>query len=406
MKTQASQPVSGLNSNKPKLVILNNQSMDDVGGGPKIMRHLAMNLARFAEVRVLTNASHKTQQNHVCQIQMPAPLASRPVIWRFSPWRRAIHLVSALPHDEIRAADTVICLDCHFALALAMKRPKKLINLSLSVICQQETVDMPNGINRTLRKAQYQALESQMVKAADVTLVSSPFHKTELLKEIRRPQQGNVEILPPVFDLPRSGENKAPALMPKRRVELLAAGRLVPLKCYDLLIKLVSRLPDSLVRVTIAGDGPEKDRLRQCCAEYQVGDKVRFIGSSDSLSHYYNQMDAFIHPSSYESFGIVAIEAMACGLPVIGRCDVPTALSEIVQDGINGLMLNCSDLDLAASELTSLLQDHDRLRRLASGANNTAQSWMSYDYATRFEQILAQHLNVAAGDVFSSDTSA
>jgi glycosyltransferase involved in cell wall biosynthesis len=110
--------------------------------------------------------------------------------------------------------------------------------------------------------------------------------------------------------------------MAEDTVELLFVGRLVPYKCADVVIEALHRLAGQThkhIRLTVVGDGPERDRLEQLATELGVSDRVRFAGlvpQRDTV-HFYRQADIFCFPSIREFGGAVVMEAMACGLPCI-----------------------------------------------------------------------------------------
>ena len=105
---------------------------------------------------------------------------------------------------------------------------------------------------------------------------------------------------------------------------MLSVGRIEPLKGLDLLVQAMSMLNDlDDTRLVIVGGRPERDdelnRLESMAAELGVADKTTFAGAvkQTELPAYYSAADVFVMPSYYESFGLVALEAMACGTPVI-----------------------------------------------------------------------------------------
>jgi glycosyltransferase involved in cell wall biosynthesis len=101
---------------------------------------------------------------------------------------------------------------------------------------------------------------------------------------------------------------------------LLAVGRLVPQKGFDTLIEalpeIVARQPGT--RLTVAGDGPDRDALVARAAELGVGASVTFLGWAGAVGDLMRTHDLLVHPARWEGFGLVLLEAMAAGLPVIG----------------------------------------------------------------------------------------
>jgi len=142
------------------------------------------------------------------------------------------------------------------------------------------------------------------------------------------------------------------------------AGRLVPEKGLDLAIDAVARLPGKWL-LSIAGDGPERERLSEKAGLYNIGGSVHFPGpiSSTDMPDYYRSLDALVLPARTmpnwkEQFGRMLIEGMACGVPVIGARS--GAIPEVI--GNAGLTFPEGDTDALRNCLLSIIE-HPRLRQ-------------------------------------------
>ena len=107
------------------------------------------------------------------------------------------------------------------------------------------------------------------------------------------------------------------ARTPNAMFTLLAVGHLVPVKAQDLMIGALSLLPD--VRLVLAGDGPEREKLDNLARELKVADRVTFLGAvpQAQLREHYGAADALVLSSSREGWANVLLESMACGTPVV-----------------------------------------------------------------------------------------
>ena len=165
----------------------------------------------------------------------------------------------------------------------------------------------------------------------------------------------------------------------RARLNLPAAGRLAlfvgriePLKGLDILLQALSQLAqnpswqDKLYLYVIGGHLNEQgdkrqevERLRQLCAKLGLSERVSFLGAKgqEVLPWYYAAADVVVMPSFYESFGLVALEAMACGRPVIASR--VGGLAQLVQDGRTGFLTPPGDPAALAERLARLLQDDD-----------------------------------------------
>ncbi len=150
---------------------------------------------------------------------------------------------------------------------------------------------------------------------------------------------------------PDEGKEKSDIL------RLVAVGNLIPLKGHDLTIKALKKLVDegnNNISLEIAGRGPMEEELRGLVEELGLNDKVKFVGyvPYDDVVKLLNRSDVFVLPSWYEALGCVYLEAMACGLPVIG-CK-GCGIDEIITDGENGFLVEQKDVDEIAECLRRL----------------------------------------------------
>jgi N-acetyl-alpha-D-glucosaminyl L-malate synthase BshA len=123
-------------------------------------------------------------------------------------------------------------------------------------------------------------------------------------------------------------------------------------------------------RLLLVGDGPEQAQSRQVAHELGVADKVLFLGERDALPELLAPADVFALASRQESFGLSALEAMACGTPVVATDS--GGIGEVVEHGATGLLSPTDDLDAFALHLASLLFDRERARSMGAAAREAA----------------------------------
>jgi len=130
-----------------------------------------------------------------------------------------------------------------------------------------------------------------------------------------------VHLIPHGVDTDRfyPREERHPAVDPEKTT-LLYVGRLGARKGLDLALRALARVDDPDLEFLIAGTGRHEEYLRNLARELGIVNRVRFLGyvPDDELPVLYSSSDVFVLPSRYEGFGLVALEAMACGTPVIG----------------------------------------------------------------------------------------
>jgi D-inositol-3-phosphate glycosyltransferase len=157
---------------------------------------------------------------------------------------------------------------------------------------------------------------------------------------------------------------------------VLAVGRLDPIKGTDLLLEALALMRTPVTLILVGGDpagDPELERLRERAFNLGIGGRVKLPGAvaHEMLAPYYRAADALVVASRYESFGLVAVEAMACGTPVVAA--KVGGLPSIVCDDENGVLVPLRTPRAFAEQLDSLLGDRARLRRLGAAARPTVE---------------------------------
>jgi glycosyltransferase involved in cell wall biosynthesis len=162
-----------------------------------------------------------------------------------------------------------------------------------------------------------------------------------------------VHLLPNCVDLDRYGVGPKPAELARRlgiegKTILMTVGRLSTLERYKGFDEIIEALPDVARKIPniiylVCGEGPDRERLQNKAEALGVGSRVLFAGfiPEEQKADYYRLADAYVMPSRGEGFGIVFLEAMACGIPVLGsRVD---GSREALLDGKLGLIVDPSD---------------------------------------------------------------
>ena len=210
--------------------------------------------------------------------------------------------------------------------------------------------------------------EAEVIGCSDAICVSCPEEERQFRRLYGDPA-GRIEIVPPAvehaFFAPgdRGGARRAVEL-PVDRPVVLFVGRIQPLKAPDLAIRAVAQLShhhDALLVIVGGASGAAGDvevgRARRLAAGLGIADRVRFVPPQPHhiLSSYYRAADLVIVPSRSESFGLVALEAAACGIPVVASA--VGGLLNIVHDGVTGLLVDGRDPDRYARAIAQVLDD-------------------------------------------------
>lgn len=194
-----------------------------------------------------------------------------------------------------------------------------------------------------------------------------------------------VAVIPYGADL----ERFAPAASspPRDRVVVGAVARLSPEKGFDHLLQALALLRDRGVRaeLRLAGDGPSRAALEKRAAALNLGGHVRFLGEvpHEAVPEILRDLDIFAIPSTWEGFGVAAVEAAACALPVVGSNI--HGIPDVVQDGETGLLVPPADPSALAAALEALIADPARRGRM--GVAGRALVEREYDWAKNAAQM-------------------
>jgi phosphatidyl-myo-inositol dimannoside synthase len=236
------------------------------------------------------------------------------------------------------------------------------------------------------------------LRAADAIVAVSHYAK-DLLVERYGVAATRIQVIPNGVDTERFVAASKPSALIARlglpgKFVLVTITRLVERKGVDMALRALpavrARVPN--VHFLVVGEGPFSEQLRRVAAEQGVADAVTFVGEvrHPETPAYYAAGDIFVMPNrrlasgESEGFGLVFLEANACGLPVIaGRDGGP---SEVVADGVNGLLVDGSDPDAIAAAILRIATDRDLYNRLRSGGFAIAQQ---LDWSSRAQHFLA-----------------
>jgi D-inositol-3-phosphate glycosyltransferase len=224
------------------------------------------------------------------------------------------------------------------------------------------------------------AEEARLVAAADRIVAASVVERAHLSWYYQaRPER--VDVIPCGVDtelfqpMARAAAKDLLELGPEPL--LLYVGRLAPIKGLDTLLEAMRRLPLGATLLVVGGeqDEPDRDhgaRLRQLATSLGLEARVRFLRAQPQhrLRLFYAAADATVVPSYYESFGMVALEAMACGSPVVASR--VGGLATTVKDGTTGVLVPEGDPRALADALGRLLADAPLRERLSREATRWA----------------------------------
>jgi rhamnosyl/mannosyltransferase len=223
--------------------------------------------------------------------------------------------------------------------------------------------------------ALYRPLLDPFVRDVDAIIGATPQHFSSSEQMVAGKPGQLREVIPYGFDAAAFGWNDAArrrqaalASGPRARPVIFTVGRHVYYKGFDVLIRALRTVDADL---WIGGRGPLTDSLRQAAHDADVADRVHFAGfiPDEELVAYYDACDVFCMPSTAraEQFGLVQLEAMNCGKPVVAT-RLGTGVEFVTLDGVTGLLVEPGNVETLATALNRLLGDADLRARLGAAA--------------------------------------
>jgi rhamnosyl/mannosyltransferase len=244
---------------------------------------------------------------------------------------------------------------------------------------------------RLLRPA-HEAIARAVLDRATIIHVATQAHLdgSRILPRYR----DKVEVIPYMVDVERYRHDATRPLVRAIRAWAGAApvalyvGRLVYYKGLDYLLDAVARVPE--LRIVIAGDGVLRESLRAHAEQLGLRDRIYWTGalSEEDVSAVYSGADFFVLPSTHrtEAFGLVQVEAMAAGLPVVST-RLGTGVEIVNEDGVSGILVAPADAAALAEALRLLATDGAARARLSAGALRRAADFTPARLAPRYRAL-------------------
>lgn len=179
---------------------------------------------------------------------------------------------------------------------------------------------------------------------------------------------------------------------PKGEKILMHASNFRPVKRVSDVVRIFDRVRrETPAKLLLIGEGPERLFVKQLVKELYLTEQVWFLGQQDYIEHLLTCADLFVLPTEQESFGLVALEAHACGVPVVGA--VTGGLPEVVKDGETGFLLPVGEIALMTDKAVALLTDEKMHAEFSKSARERAVTCFDREliipqYESYYEEIL------------------
>lgn len=231
--------------------------------------------------------------------------------------------------------------------------------------------------------------QSDAVTSVSESLKQETYDNFKVCKEI--------EVIPNFIDLRRFNKQRRDhfkrAIAPNNERLIVHASNFRPVKRVSDVIKVFNKIAEKIPsKLLMIGDGPERNRAEKECREIPNGEHIRFLGKMDVVEEILSICDLFILPSETESFGLAALEAMACQVPVISTNT--GGLPEVNVNDYCGFMSNVGDIEDMAKNSIYILEDSERLLKFKKNALEHAKVFDIQKilpiYESLYERVLAE----------------
>lgn len=360
------------------------------GGGGVINALLAQELAKRHDVTVLTSQALDLAadcvENDVRVLRAPVffrrslSVANLVSMFAYLPMgvRRGRALLSTEPFDVINT---------HFALPTGPVGDWLARRFALPNVLSVHGGDLydPSKWTSPHRHPALRAWVGRLARSADAVVAQSENTRENLLRYFARDVGASIIPLgiqrPPQVSAVRSDYG-----LSDEEIVMVAVGRLIKRKRLDQLVDALARLPKN-VRLLVVGSGPEEPGLRAQAAALDVAGRMTFMGrvSEEEKFRLLSVADFFASTSHHEGFGLVFLEAMAMGLPVV--CYGHGGQTDYLVDGRTGYLVQLDDIAAFAQSCSRLCED--QARRSAMGQWNRArvEEFFIDNCARRYEEL-------------------
>ena len=267
-------------------------------------------------------------------------------------------------------------------------------------ILQKEGVNIPvittlHGTDITLvgRDKTYAPVVTFSINQSDAITAVSENLKEETLKHFKIEKE--IDVIVNFVDVERF--NRKPidafrkAIAPAGESILLHASNFRKIKRVEDVIKIFSIVrKEKPAKLLLVGDGPERNSIEDLCRELNVHDDILFVGKQEQMEDIFSIADVFLLTSEYESFGLVALEAMAARVPVVSTN--AGGLGEINIHGETGYLSNIGDVASMSKQVLSLLSDADTLEKFRNNAFEHAKQFDIHHIVPHYEKLYAKFL--------------
>lgn len=340
------------------------------GGSGVVASELGLHLARRGyEIHFITSSLPLRLRHYEQNIFFHQAEAVSYPVFQHTPYTLAL----ATKMAEVARSHALDILHVHYAIPHAASAYLARAMLGEDRIALITTL---HGTDITLvgQEPSYYEMTRFLIQQSDAVTAVSSFLKEETIRVFGVGQ--DIEVIPNFVDprrfRPRDDLDRGLFAAPDEKI-LIHASNFRPVKNSRHVVEIFAGVAREIpARLLLVGEGPERSLCERLAVERGVGDRVRFLGQVDQLEELLAVSDLCLLPSRHESFGLVALESVACGTPVIATTQ--GGLSEFIDDGLTGFLRDPDDVPGMIEVALRLLRDDVLHSQIADDGLRTAVS--------------------------------
>jgi N-acetyl-alpha-D-glucosaminyl L-malate synthase BshA len=304
-------------------------------------------------------------------------------LFQYPPYELALAstMVNVIQHENLDL------LHVHYAIphASAAYMAKQILRTSGTEIPVITTL---HGTDITLvgKDASYEPVVTFSINASDGVTAVSRNLREDTYKHFKISK--DIRVIPNFIDLERFKKQKKDhfktAICPEGEKLVVHTSNFRKVKRVEDVVKIFGNIRQHIrAKLLLVGDGPERNNIEALSRELDIGDDVRFLGKLDAVEEVLSVADLFVMPSEKESFGLAALEAMACEVPVISSNT--GGLPELMLDGKTGFMSDVGNVEEMSENALFILSD-ENLPKFKAQALQRAQEFDVENILPLYEQ--------------------
>jgi glycosyltransferase involved in cell wall biosynthesis len=284
-------------------------------------------------------------------------------------WRAIIRTLRKIEPDLVHAQSLISGMPALIS--------KKMLKIPYIVWGQGSDVYLPNGLVKLTSKTVIKNADSAIALTEDMKRVMQDIYNRD------------IAVVPNGIELGVNVEKPHVRILEETYKRILFVGRLHPVKGVRYLIQAMQLIHESHpeTKLILVGDGEERDYLEDLTDHLGIRECVDFVGEvpHERIIDYLDHADVFVLSSLSESFGIVLLEAMACGLPIVATR--VGGIPEIIEDGVNGYLVNPGDYQELSERIQLLLRDEASTAEMSKNNRQKATGYSWEQVVNKLEKL-------------------